>query len=238
MTEPVLIPALDGEGTIPAYLARPTGQPKAAIIVVPEIFGVNDGIRARCDRWAGKGYLAVAPDIFWRFAPGQEYDPDVPDQFQKALDNMNTYVGAQTDGRNDGVADAQAVANWLRRDQGVSKVGLVGYCLGGRIAYLVAARTDMDATVGYYGVMIDQALNEAQAIANPLMLHIAGADAFVPVEAQAAIHAGLDDHPRVTLCDYPGLNHGFAVESGERRNEEAATLADGRTEAFFAEHLA
>lgn len=238
MTEMVQIPTLDGKGMIPAFCARPAGTPKAAIIVVPEIFGVNEGIRARCERWAGKGYVAVAPDIFWRFAAGQEYDPDVPEQFQKALDNMNTYVAAQTAAHNHGVEDAQAAANWLRGQQGAGKVGLIGYCLGGRIAYMVAARTDMDATVGYYGVMIDSALNEAHAIANPLMLHIAGADAFVSAEAQAAIHAGLDDHPRVTLCDYPGLNHGFAVESGDRRNEEAATLADSRTEAFFAEHLA
>lgn len=238
MTEMVEIPSLDAAGTIPACCARPAGPAKAAIIVVPEIFGLNEGIHARCEKWAAKGYLAVAPDIFWRFAAGEQYDPDVPEQFQKALDNMNTYGAAQVDGRNDGVADAQAVANWLRGDQGVSKVGLVGYCLGGRIAYLVAARTDIDATVGYYGVMIDQALNEAHAIANPLMLHIAGADAFVPTEAQAAIHAGLDSHPKVTLHDYPRLNHGFAVESGNRRNDGAATLADGRTEAFFAEHLA
>lgn len=238
MSETVRIPTLDGTGAIPAYLARPAGVPKAAIIVIPEIFGVNEGIRQRCDKWASKGYLAVAPDIFWRFAAGEEYNPDVPEQMQKAFDNMNTYVAAQTDGHSQGVDDAQAAANWLRHQQGTAKVGLVGYCLGGRIAYLVATRSDMDATVGYYGVMIDQALHESHAIARPLMLHIAGADAFVSPEAQAAIHAGLDDHPRVTLCDYPGLNHGFAVESGDRRNEDAAVLADGRTEAFFAENLA
>ena len=117
-------------------------------------------------------------------------------------------------------------------------MGCAGYCLGGRLAYMAAARTDIDASVGYYGVMIDQMLDEAHHIANPLMLHIAGADHFVLPEAQAAIHAGLDDHPRVTLHDYPGLDHGFAAEMGDRRNEEGAQLADSRTEAFLAEHLA
>jgi carboxymethylenebutenolidase len=231
------IPALDGNGQIPVHVARPAGEPRATIIVVPEIFGVNPGIVKKCDGWAAKGYLAVAPDIFWRFAPGEEYDPDIPAEFDKAIANMGAYAGAQDDGRNDGVADAQAIANWARASQGTARVGLVGYCLGGRIAYLVAARTDIDATVGYYGVMIDQALGEAHGIANPLMLHIPTADHFVGPEAQAAIHAGLDGHPRVTLHDYAGLDHGFAAEMGSRRNEAGAQLADRRTEAFFAEHL-
>jgi carboxymethylenebutenolidase len=85
--------------------------------------------------------------------------------------------------------------------------------------------------------MIDQMLNESHAIANPLMLHIPTADHFVGPEAQAAIHAGLDDHPKVTLHDYPGLDHGFAAEMGNRRNAAGAELADSRTAAFFAEHL-
>jgi carboxymethylenebutenolidase len=91
--------------------------------------------------------------------------------------------------------------------------------------------------VGYYGVMIDAMLNEAHAIAKPLMLHIPTADHFVGPAAQAAIHAALDPHVRVTLHDYAGLDHGFAAETGNRRNEAGARLADNRTEAFFAEHL-
>ena len=105
------------------------------------------------------------------------------------------------------------------------------------MAYLAAARTDIDASVGYYGVMIDQMLGESHAIANPLMLHIAGDDGFVPPEAQKAMHQGLDSHPKVTLHDYPGLDHGFAAEMGNRRNEEGAQLADSRTEAFFKEYV-
>ena len=93
-------------------------------------------------------------------------------------------------------------------------------------AYMAAARTDIDASVGYYGVMIDQMLNESHAIANPLMLHIPTADGFVPPETQAAMHTALDDHPRVTLYDYEGLDHGFATEHGNRRDEDGARLAD------------
>ena len=225
------IPALDGDGAIPVHLARPAAPPRAAIVVVPEIFGVNPGIRAKCDGWAAQGYLALAPDIFWRFAPGVELDPDLPEQLQQAFGHFQRYDP------DDGVRDIEAAIHHLRREEGCAKVGLVGYCLGGRLAYMAATRTDISAAVGYYGVMIDQMIGESHAIANPLMLHIAGADHFVGPEAQAAIHAGLDGHPRVTLHDYPGLDHGFAAETGARRDEEGAQLADRRTAAFFAEHL-
>ena len=231
MAETVHIPSLKNDGEIPAYVARPMGTPKAAIIVIPEIFGVNPGIRQKADKWAEQGYLAVAPDIFWRFAPGVELNPDVEAELQEAFGYFQQYDPT------DGVYDIESTIKWIRT-QGVAKVGCAGYCLGGRLAYMAAARTDIDASVGYYGVMIDQMLDEAHHIANPLMLHIAGADHFVLPEAQAAIHAGLDDHPKVTLHDYPGLDHGFAAEMGDRRNEAGAQLADSRTAAFMAQNLA
>ena len=225
------IPDLDGDGQIPVYVSRPAGAPRAAIIVIPEIFGVNPGIRQKCDDWAAKGYLAAAPDIFWRFAPGVELNPDIEAELNEAFGYFGQFDPDL------GVKDIEALIHWIRRDQGVASVGLVGFCLGGRMAYLAAARTDIDASVGYYGVMIDQMLGEKHAIARPLMLHIPTADGFVPPEAQQAIHAGLDDHPRVTLHDYDGLDHGFAAAMGTGRDEAGAQLADGRTEAFFAEHL-
>ena len=232
MGDMTTIPALDGDGQIPAYVARPEGPPRAAIIVVPEIFGVNAGIRRKCDDWAGLGYLALAPDIFWRFAPGVELDPDVPEQLQEAFGYFQQY---DADG---GVKDIEAAIHHLRRSEGCAKVGLVGFCLGGRLAYMAATRTDISASVGYYGVMIDQMLNESHAIAHPLMLHIPTADHFVGPDAQAAIHAGLDGHPKVALHDYAGLDHGFAAETGARRDEAGAALADQRTRDFFTQHLA
>ena len=225
------IPTLDGDGMIPAYVVRPEGTPRGAIIVQQEVFGVDAGIRKKADGWAARGYLAVAPDAFWRQQPGVELDADKPEEFQQAIGFMMKHDFDL------GIRDIEAVIHWIRREQGVPKVGLVGYCMGGRVAYMVAARTDIDASVGYYGVMIDQMLNEKHAIARPLMLHIPTADGFVPPEAQQAIHAGLDDHPRVTLHDYEGLDHGFAAEIGTRRDEAGATLADSRTAEFFAQHL-
>ena len=231
MGEPCTFPAMDGEGQIPGYLVTPAGAPKAAILVIPEIFGVNAGIRSKCESWAALGYATLAPDIFWRFAPGVELDPDVPEQMQEAFGYFGQYDPQL------GVKDIEAAIHWLKRERGFAKVGLVGYCLGGRMAYMAATRTDIDASVGYYGVMIDQMLNEAHAIANPLMLHIPTADHFVGPEAQQAIHNDLELHPKVTLHDYAGLDHGFAAEFGERRDEQGAQLADQRTRDFFSQHL-
>ena len=231
MSDTVQISTLDASASIPAYVAQPSGEAKAAVIVIPEIFGVNAGIRQKCDKWAAQGYLAVAPDIFWRFAPGVELNPDVETELQQAFGYFQQYDP------NDGIYDIEAAIHWIRRDQGVSKVGCVGYCLGGRLAYMAAARTDIDASAGYYGVMIDQMLGESHAIAKPLMLHIPTADHFVGPEAQAKIHAGLDDHPKVTLHDYPGLDHGFAAETGNRRDEAGAQLADDRTAEFLKAHI-
>lgn len=225
------ITALDNEGTIPAYVARPDADSSRAIIVIPEIFGVNAGIRQKCDDWAAEGYLAIAPDIFWRFAPGVELNPDVEADLKEAFGYFGQYDAEL------GVKDIEAAIHWLH-DQGASKVGCVGFCLGGRLAYLAATRTDVNASVGYYGVMIDQMLGESHAIAHPLMLHIPTADHFVDAEAQAKIHEALDPLPKVTLHDYAGLDHGFAATSGDRRDDAGAQLADGRTKAFFAEHLA
>ncbi len=231
MTLNAAIPTLEGGAEFGAYVAQPGGTPRGAIIVIQEIFGVNPGIRQKCDKLAAGGYLAVAPDLFWRITPGITLDPDVESEFAQALDLFGKFD------QDAGIRDIEATIHHIRRTLGVAKVGCVGYCLGGRLAFMSAARTDIDASVGYYGVGIDGLLGEKHAIAHPLMLHIPTNDGFVPRETQAAMHAGLDDHPRVTLHDYEGLDHGFATETGKRRDEAAATLADSRTAAFFAEHL-
>ena len=228
----IRIDTLEGDASFDAYIAEPQGTPRGAIVVLQEIFGVNEGIRRKCDRWAEKGYLAIAPDLFWRLEPGVELDPDVEPEFKRALDLMGKFDQDQ------GISDIEAAirAARARLPEG-GRVGCVGYCLGGRLAYMTAARTDVDASVGYYAVGVDGLLHEKHAISNPLMLHIAGDDGFVPPEVQAKMHEGLDDHPRVILHDYPGEDHGFAAEMGKRRSEEAAQQADRRTEEFFAEHL-
>lgn len=231
MTVTAQISTLAGDGTFSAYVARPAGTPRAAIVVIQEIFGVNAGVRRKCDRLAEDGYVALAPDLFWRLEPGVELDPDIESEFKRGLDLMNRF---DQDG---GIGDIEAAIKYARDSEGCAKVGAVGYCLGGRLAYMTAARTDADATVGYYAVGIPELLREKHAIANPLMLHVAGADHFVRPDLQKVMHEGLDDHPKVVLHDYPGLDHGFATEFGLRRNDEGAQLADSRTAEFFAANL-
>ena len=228
----IQIDTLAGDNSFKAWLAEPKGTPRGAIVVIQEIFGVNEGIRRKCDHWAGLGYLALAPDLFWRLEPGIELDPDAPDEFQMALGHMQKF------NQDQGIRDIEATirAARARLPEG-GKVGAVGYCLGGRLAYMTAARTDVDASVGYYGVGLEGLLGEKHAIARPLLLHLAGADHFSSPEKQVELHDGLDDHPRVTILDYPGEDHGFATEMGKRRSDKAAKLADGRTEAFFAETI-
>ncbi len=225
------ISTLAGDGRFTAYVAQPASPAKAAIVVIQEVFGVNAGIRRKCDRLAEDGYLAIAPDLFWRTEPGIQLDPDVPAEMQRGLDLFGTFD------QDAGIADIEATIRYVRAEICGGKVGCVGYCLGGRLAYMTAARTDVDASVGYYAVGIDGLLREAHAIAHPLLLHIAGADHFVDAETQAKMHEGLDDHPKVTLLDYPGEDHGFATEIGDRRSPQAADRADAATQAFFAEHL-
>ena len=226
------IPTLEGNGQFDAYVAQPQSTPRAAIIVVQEIFGVNEGIRRKCDHWTEQGYLAVAPDLFWRDTPHVELDADVPEQFQAAIGHM------QKLDQDLAIYDIEAAIRFARTELGGSgKVGVVGYCLGGRLTFMAACRTDGDAFVGYYGVGIDNLLGEQHAIGKPVMLHIPTADGFVPPEVQTKMHEGLKDNRHVVLHDYEGLDHGFAAEMGARRVEEAAQLADQRTADFFVDNL-
>ncbi len=232
MTNTIKIATLAGDGEFTAYRATPAGTPKAAIVVIQEIFGVNAGIRRKCDTLAEAGYLAIAPDLFWRLEPGIELDPDIKPEFDRALELMGQFD------QDKGIADIEASIRAARSELGDgAKVGVVGYCLGGRLAFMTAARTDVDASVGYYGVGIDGLLGEKHAIAHPVLLHVPEEDHFVDKAAQAAMHAGLDDHPKVTIYDYAGEDHGFATEFGERRSDASAKLADERTAKFFAENL-
>lgn len=225
------IDTLHHDGSFSAYVATPAGAPRAAIVVIQEIFGVNPGIRQKCDVLAEHGYLAVAPDLFWRVRPDVELDPDIPAEFEEALGLMGKFD------QDKGIEDIEVAIRWAREKTGGGKVGCVGYCLGGRLAFMTATRTDVDASVVYYGVGIDGLLGEKHAIAHPVQLHVPTADHFVDEAAQKRMHGGLDDHPKVTIHDYPGLDHGFATQMGKRRNEEGAQLADSRTTAFFAENL-
>jgi carboxymethylenebutenolidase len=229
MGKMIEISTFDHDGRFNVYLAEPAGSPRGAIVVIQEIFGVNPGIRKMCDDHAANGYVAIAPDLFWRVRPGVELDPDDQAEFMQGVDFM---MKLDTDTT---IRDIEATIREARTRGG--KVGVVGYCMGGRLTYLAACRTDADACVSHYGGGIHQSLGESHAIANPLLMHLAEEDKFIDKTAQAAIHQALDGNPHVRIHDYPGQDHAFARAFGHSRNEDAAQLADSRTTAFFAQHI-
>ena len=134
--------------------------------------------------------------------------------------------------------DALVAAAYLRRSvPGIKRTGAVGYCLGGKLAYLVATRAGVDAAVSYYGVAIQGALDRAHELSAPLLLHIAMQDALCPPDAQAAIHAVLGSRKGVDIIDYPGVGHAFARRGGTTFDRDAAAKADTATAAFLSRHL-
>lgn len=220
------------DGQFDAYVARPAAAKAPAVVVIQEIFGVNGVMREVADRLAGAGYLAVCPDLFWRIEPGVDITDKSEAEWKQAFSLMQAFDVDK------GIEDIQATITAARSDPACTgKVGAVGYCLGGRLAYLAATRTDVDASVGYYGVTIENYLGEAKSLAKPLMLHIAGDDQFVPKTAQAQIVEALKGLSHVKLHTYPGRDHAFARPGGAHYHAEDAAAADARTLAFFAENL-
>ena len=220
------------DGAFGAYVARPAAAKAPAIVVIQEIFGVNRVMRDLADGYAADGYLAICPDLFWRIEPGIDITDQSEAEWKKAFELFNAFDVDL------GVKDIAATIAHIRGDAGCAgKVGAVGYCLGGLLAFLTAARTDVDAAVGYYGVGIERRLAEADKLAGPLILHIAQNDQFVPTEAQALIVAALKNHPHVELYTYPGRDHAFARKGGEHYHAADAAAANARTLTLFRKAL-
>ena len=219
-------------GSFSAYVARPRAASAPAVVVIQEIFGVNQVMRDIADGLAGQGYLAICPDLFWRIEPDVDITDRSEAEWKKAFELFNAFDVDQ------GVKDIAATISTIRKDPGCNgKVGAVGFCLGGLLAFLTAARTDADASVSYYGVGIENRVAEAEKLTRPLLMHIAEEDQFVPKAAQAVILQALKDHPQVEIYTYPGRDHAFARPGGEHYDEADARLAGGRSLQFFKRHI-
>ena len=220
-------------GSFNAHIALPQTEAAApCVIVIQEIFGVNEGIRQKCNWLASRGFIACAPDLFHQFENGIELSDSNPDELQQAFDYFPKFDIEW------GIEDIQATLKTLRDYKNSNgKVGTLGYCLGGKLAYLTSCQSDIDVSIGYYGVGIEQLLANANNITSPLMLHIAEEDGFVPPKAQAQIHEGLSDNSHVTLHSYAGVDHAFTREGGDNYNANAAKTADERSVSFLKEHL-
>jgi carboxymethylenebutenolidase len=220
------------DGRFSGYLASPASGRGPGIVVIQEIFGINKVMRDIADGLASRGFFALVPDLFWRIEPGVELTDQSDAEWQKAFGLLQKFDPAK------GVDDIQASINALRGVKGATgKVGALGYCLGGQLAYLTACRTDSNASVGYYGIRIEQQLDEARNITRPLMLHIAEADDYVPVEAQKKIVAALKPNPKIAIYTYPQMNHAFARVGGKHYDKAYADLANVRSQTFFRQHL-
>ena len=220
------------DGAFRAYVARPSGTPKAAVVAIQEIFGVNAVMRGKADWLASEGYLAIAPDLFWRIKPGIDITDRTEAEWKQAIDYMNALD------KGAAVQDVQATITAARALVPSHKVGVLGYCMGGYLAFLAACRTDTDASVAYHGGGIHTALGEAGAIKKPVMLHNPMKDGFIPVEALNTIRETLASNPLVTIHEYAEQDHAFTREGGAHYDEAAKQLADARTIAFLNQALA
>ncbi len=227
----VTIRAADG-GSFSAYLATPKSGKGPGIVLIQEIFGVNKVMRDLADGFAAQGYTVMCPDLFWRQEPGVQITDKTEAEWKKAFSLMQGFNTAK------GVDDLKATLATLRKHQACTgKVGSIGYCLGGKLAFLMATRSDSDANVGYYGVGLQDSLGEAKNIKKPLLLHIAEKDQFVPPEAQKKVIEALKGNKLVIIYTYPGADHAFARIGGQHYDKKAADLANQRTAEFLKKHL-
>lgn len=221
------------DGPFTAYVALPQKTPAPGIVVAQEIFGVNQVMRETCDWLAGQGFIAACPDLFWRIEPNIQLTDRTEAEWKRAFELFGLFDVDK------GIEDMKATLAAVRTQQGCSgKVGSVGYCLGGKLAFLMATRSDSDANVGYYGVGLGDLLGEAKKITKPLMLHIAEKDRFSSPEEIAKVRDALKRNDKVTTHLYTGQDHAFARPGGEHYDAKAAKQANERTITFFKEHLA
>jgi carboxymethylenebutenolidase len=222
------IRAADGSGSFRGYLATPVSGKGPGLVIAQEIFGVNITMRNIAESYAEEGYVVLVPDLFWRQKPNIELGY-TPEDWQKAFDFFKGFNEAK------GMEDLQTAITALRSRSEVldGKVGVLGYCLGGKLSFLAACRTDADVSVGYYGVGIEGALSEAAKIKKPLLLHIAELDKFCPPDAREKIVRSLQGRPNIEIHLYPGVDHAFARPDGDHYDRPAALMAHERSVAVL-----
>src|SRR6202050_2118630 len=230
MTDRVTIAGRDG--AFDAYIARPKVLPAPAVVVLHEVFGVNADIRKTCDELAKQGFIAVAPDLFWRQEPGVDLSVVSEPDWRHGLRLNQAYD------RDAGVRDVKDAAEVVAKLPGCAgRVAVLGYCLGGLMTFLTAVRYGVDAGVAYHGGDTEKYLGEIDGLHAPLLMHLGEEDEFISKSAQAAIKAALAAKPNATVYSYPGQCHAFSRHNGAHYNAKAAALANGRTSEFLNQQL-
>ena len=220
------------DGNMGAYVAYPDKAPVGAIIAIMEIWGVNDTMRHHAHEFAEAGFVCLVPDLFWRQEPGVELSDRNPDHITKAFD---LYYDFDYDL---GVRDMEDTMAFLRKHPQVNgKVGAVGYCLGGKLCYLMCCRTDIDCAVAYYGTYIEHHIREAPKLHRPFLLHMALNDKWVQPEVNDFIERRIGGNPLVTIEKYPNAPHAFARLGGIPYSKPEADKALKVSVDFFARYL-
>jgi carboxymethylenebutenolidase len=215
-----------------AYLARANKPRAGSIVVIQEIFGVNVGLRQMADDWATKGFHAIVPDIFWRMKPGVEISDKTEAEWKEAFGYYQQFDRAL------GLKDLISTLNYARGMEGASgKAGSTGYCLGGFMAFQMAAHSDADCNVSYYGGGIDGEMGKVDQVKKPLLIHLAGADEYINEAAQQKILGAVKGKSNIEAHVYPGVQHAFARVNGVHFDAAAAKAANQRTHDFFTKHL-
>jgi carboxymethylenebutenolidase len=220
----IRIEASDKSGSFDALLVEPAAKPAGVVVLIQEIFGVNDAMRATAKEVADLGFFALCPDLFWRQEPGVDLTDKTKAEWDRAFALMNGFDQAL------GIADLTATVAVARSLPGANgRVATMGYCLGGRLAFMMAEASDADVNISYYGVGLDGLLDKLDAIRNPLLVHIADEDEFFPAEGRQKLVAAVQGHDKVRAYTYAGANHAFARVGGVHWNGRAATIANGRS---------
>jgi carboxymethylenebutenolidase len=220
----ITIQATDGAGSFSAYLLEPKDKPAGVVVLIQEIFGVNQAMRDTAAWVADLGFIAVCPDLFWRIEPGIDITDKTEAEWQRAFGLFQTFDQVK------GIEDLKATVTAARTLPGANgRVGTMGYCLGGRLAFMMAEQSDADVNISYYGVGLDGLLGDLAKVTKPLVVHIAGKDEYFPPEGRAKVVAATKGHPHIATYVYPNANHAFARVNGIHWDGRSAAIANGRS---------
>jgi carboxymethylenebutenolidase len=220
----ITIQAADGSGAFSAYVVEPKATPTGVVVLIQEIFGVNQAMRDIAAWVADMGFIAVCPDLFWRIEPGIDITDKTDAEWKRAFELFQAFDQVK------GIEDLKSTVATVRTMPGSNgKVGTMGYCLGGRLAFMMAEQSDADVNISYYGVGLDGLLADAGKVTKPLLVHIADKDEYFPAEGRAKVAAETKGHRHIRCYNYPNADHAFARVNGIHWDGRSAAIANGRS---------
>jgi carboxymethylenebutenolidase len=220
----ITVQATDRSGNMSCYVAEPKATPAGVVVLIQEIFGVNQAMRDIADWVADMRFIALCPDLFWRIQPGIDITDKTEAEWKQAFELFGKFDQAK------GLEDLKATVAAARKMSGSNgKVATMGYCLGGRLAFMMAEQSDADVNISYYGVGLDNLLGDIDKVTKPLIVHIADKDEFFPPEGRAKVVAATRGNSLIRCHNYPGADHAFARVRGVHWDGRSAAMANGRS---------